>query len=77
LGASSPKISVKNEITSVTTMSDTAAAGPDESGPVRACLRWPASRSAPNAPDSRVAKVTPIWTDARNRFGSWASRAAR
>ena len=35
------------------------------------------SSAAPNAPDSSVASVTPIWTEERNLFGSWASRAAR
>ena len=32
--------------------------------------------SAPKAPDTSVASVTPIWTADRNRFGSDASRAA-
>ncbi len=36
-----------------------------------------ASVAAPNAPDSSVATVTPIWTEDRNRLGSWASFAAR
>ena len=36
-----------------------------------------ASVAAPNAPDSSVATVTPIWTADRKRFGSWASFAAR
>ena len=34
-------------------------------------------QAAPKAPDSSVANVTPIWTEDRNRLGSWASRAAR
>ena len=36
-----------------------------------------ASVAAPNAPDSSVATVTPIWTADRKRLGSWASFAAR
>src|SRR5947207_5511369 len=40
-------------------------------------LRNPARVSAPYAPETRVARVTPICTAEKNRFGSWASRAAR
>ena len=78
LGASSPSTRVKNEITPVTTMNAIAVAHPAATWwPISAVFRSPTSVAAPKAPESRVATVTPIWTADRNRFGSWASLAAR
>ena len=77
LGASSPKISVKNEITSVTTATESADASPGDRWWTRPLRRSSARVAAPNAPDSSVASVTPIWTADRNRLGFCASLAAR
>ena len=62
----------------MTTTSDTADATPDATlCLISADLRCPDRVASPNAPDSRVARVTPICTADRNRLGSWASLAAR
>ena len=62
----------------MTTISDTTDATPDATlCSISADFRCPDSVASPNAPDSRVASVTPICTADRNRFGSWASLAAR
>src|SRR5580693_2180568 len=73
LGASSPKIRVRNEIASVTTAIEIVEARPSDtwlrsSQDFRALARV----AAPNAPDSSVANVTPIWTADRNLLGFWA-----
>ena len=77
LGASSPKTRVKNEIASVTTAIEIAEASPSDTCRASWDFRSLARVAAPNAPDSRVASVTPIWTADRNRLGFPASLAAR
>ena len=78
LGASSPSTRVKNEIAPVTTISAIVDAQPVETlWAISVDFRASARVAAPNAPESRVATVTPIWTEDRNRLGSCASFAAR
>ena len=77
-GASSPSTSEKNAMTSVTPTSAITPAAPSDMPRV---TRYAATRSdtvaAPSAEESRVATVTPICTEARNRFGSDTSSASR
>ena len=61
---------LKNEMTSVTTISDTGS--PRRPGQAGAAPRLQVGRpavAAPNAPDSSVATVTPIWTDGQEPVG--------
>ncbi len=77
LGASSPSTRLTKVMQTVTI--------PNASGAATSLDTWcrtsqpcssPTSVSAPKAPDTSVASVTPICTADRNRFGSDASRAA-
>src|SRR6266487_2419598 len=78
LGASSPRTRLKNVMQMVTTMNATVPAQvEDRCWRISQDLRKPARVSAPYAPENKVARVTPICTAEKNRFGSWASRAAR
>ena len=76
LGTNSPSTSVTNEIASVTPMIPTAPASPElQPCDSRLFLAVSESVTAPNALDSKAVEVTPIWTAARNRFGSLVSLA--
>ena len=79
LGASSPRTRLKNVMQMVTTRNAIVPAQPGDRWYSLASqdLRKPARVSAPYAPETRVARVTPICTAEKNRFGSCASRAAR
>ena len=78
LGASSPSTRLTKVMHAVTMRNDSVAAQPESTFClISHALRKPASVSAPNAPETSVAKVTPICTAEKNRFGSLASRAVR
>ncbi len=77
LGASSCSTRLKNEMAAVTVTSESTDAQPELTlFAISADFMAAASVAAPNAPDSSVATVTPIWTADRKRLGSWASFAA-
>ena len=77
-GASSPNTRLTKVMHAVTTANASVDATPPDS-PCRSSQdrSSPTSVSAPKAPVTSVASVTPICTADRNRFGSVASRAAR